>query len=385
MFRPRGWHLTEQNLRCIDREGRARSASASLVDFGLYAFHNARELVARGSGPYFYLPKIESHLDARLWDDVFTFTENALGLTHGTIRATVQIETITAAFEMEEILFELKDHSAGLNLGRWDYLFSLIKHYRARGRAWILPDRSEVTMSVPFMRACSELLVSTCHRRGAHAIGAMTSYVPDRRQRPEVTSLALKQVAAEDRAEALDGYDGTWVAHPDLVALARREFEAVMGSRDHQLDRLRDDVVVTEHNLLDIRMEGTVITADGIHHNVTVAMRYLDAWLRGEGSVVIDGIIEDMAAAEISRSQLSQWIHQGAITTDGLPVTKERVEWVIDRTLMTLPRVDGDRLDDAAELLKELVLGEPFRAFMSVPAYARHLRTSAPALVAHVA
>lgn len=374
VFRPRGWHLTEKHLRYTNQAGLPALVSASLVDFGLYLFHNATELIARGTGPYFYLPKLENHLGARLWDDVFTFSEHRLGIAHGTIRATVLIETITAAFEMEEILYELRDHCAGLNAGRWDYLFSIIKNFRDRGRGWMLPDRAQLTMTVPFLRAYTELLVRTCHRRGAYAMGGMSACIPDRRD-PEVTARALSQVADDKRREARDGFDGTWVAHPDLVPIARAEFDAVLAGRTNQLDRLREDVTVTAEQLLDLRVEGGQITAAGIQHNVSAALRYIESWLRGVGAAAIDHLMEDAATAEISRSQLWQWIHQGALA-DGRPVTRERVEWTIDRTLAELPRTESDRFDDAGALLKELVLGEGFPPFLTIPAYTRYLKDS---------
>ncbi|MEO6532227.1 MAG: malate synthase A, partial [Pseudolysinimonas sp.] len=269
VMRPRGWHLVEKHLRYIDPAGIASPASGSLVDFGLYFFHNAKELIARGSGPYFYLAKTENHLEARLWDDVFTFSENVLGIPHGTIRATVLIETIPAAFEMDEILYELRDHCAGLNAGRWDYIFSIIKNFRGRGASFVLPDRSKITMTVPFMRAYTELLVQACHKRGAHAIGGMSAFIPNRRN-PAVTERALEQVAADKRREAGDGFDGTWVAHPDLIATARAEFDAVLGDRPNQIDRQRDDVDVKASDLLDVHI-GRPVTAAGVHANVSVA------------------------------------------------------------------------------------------------------------------
>ncbi|MGN6325329.1 malate synthase A [Pseudolysinimonas sp.] len=372
VFRPRGWHLVEKHLRYVDRAGIGSPASASLVDFGLYAFHNARELVERGRGPYFYLPKIESHLEARLWDDVFTFTENALGLEHGTIRATVLIETIPAAFEMEEILYELRDHAAGLNAGRWDYIFSIVKHFRGRGRRYLLPDRARITMTVPFMRAYTDLLVATCHRRGAQAIGGMSAFIPNRR-RPEVTERALAQVAADKRREAEAGFDGSWVAHPDLVEVATAEFDAVLGDRPNQLDRMRDDVAVTAAQLLDVHIDDPLITDAGVRTNVSVALRYLEAWLRGTGAVAIDDLMEDAATAEISRSQLWQWIRNGVRTEEGTPVTRAHVDAVAAAVLAELPRHADDRYDAALALFREGALGEAFPEFLTVPAYAQHL------------
>ena len=372
VLRPRGWHLDEAHLRYTGPRGRSGRAIAALVDFGLYAVHNARELVERGVGPYFYLPKLESHLEARLWDEVFTHTEQHLGLPHGTIRATVLIETLPAAFEMEEILYELRDHCAGLNAGRWDYLFSIIKMFRDRGRRRVLPDRSELTMTVPFMRAYTELLVSTCHRRGAHAIGGMSAFIPDRRD-PEVTRQALEMVSDDKRREATDGFDGTWVAHPDLVPAAQAEFDAVMGGSPHQLHRQREDVRVTAEDLLDMRVEGGQITEAGVRQNVRVAMRYLDSWLRGQGAAAIDHLMEDAATAEISRSQLWQWINQGVTTQEGMPVVAEKVEYLIERCAEEMSREEGSRAEDAADLLSEAVLGEVFPAFLTNAAYDRHL------------
>jgi malate synthase len=371
VFRPRGWHLVEKHLRYVDQAGIATPASGSLVDFGLYAFHNARELIERGSGPYFYLPKIENHLEARLWDDVFTFTENALGIPHGTIRATVLIETITAAFEMEEILYELRDHCAGLNAGRWDYIFSIIKNFRGRGAGFTLPDRAKITMTVPFMRAYTSLLVATCHKRGAHAIGGMSAFIPNRRN-PEVTERALAAVSADKRREAGDGFDGTWVAHPDLVQTAVAEFDAILGDRPHQLDRLRDDVRVDAHELVDLRIEGEVTDA-GVRANVSVALRYLESWLRGVGAAAIDDLMEDAATAEISRSQLWQWMHQGVVTAEGTPVTRAYVEALLAERLATTERAPEDRFDEAAEIFHAVTLGEDFPTFLTIAAYSRHL------------
>jgi len=370
VFRPRGWHLVEKHLRFTDAPGIAAPASASLVDFGLYAFHNAHELIERGTGPYFYLPKLESHLEARLWDEVFSLTEELLGLPHGTIRATVLIETIPAAFEMEEILYELRDHCAGLNAGRWDYIFSIIKNFRGRGAAFTLPDRSRITMTVPFMRAYTELLVATCHKRGAHAIGGMSAFIPNRRD-PEVTARALEQVAADKRREAGDGFDGTWVAHPDLIATAQAEFDAVLGDRANQLDRLRDDVQVDARRLVDLTLEGEVTDA-GVAANVSIALRYLESWLRGVGAAAIDDLMEDAATAEISRSQLWQWIRQGTVTREGTRVTGALVERLLAEELETRRTPDG-RFDDAAELVRGLALGEEFPTFLTIEAYSRFL------------
>lgn len=371
VMRPRGWHLPEAHIEFTDRTGRTLSASGSLVDYGLYVFHNAQALIDAGRGPYFYLAKLESAEEARLWDDVFTFTERTLGIPHGTIRATVLIETLPAAFEMEEILFELRDHCAGLNAGRWDYIFSIIKNYRGRGARFVLPDRSDVTMTVPFMRAYTELLVQTCHRRGAFAIGGMSAFIPNRRD-PEVTTRAFEKVAADKKREAADGFDGTWVAHPDLIPIARAEFDAVLGDRPNQVDRRRDDVTVTAAQLIDVHI-GLPVTAAGVHANVSVAIRYLEAWLRGVGAVAIDNLMEDAATAEISRSQIWQWIHQDRSLSDGTPITADYVEGLIGRVLGEVARSDGDRFDDAAELFREVALQPEFPAFLTVPAYTRYL------------
>jgi malate synthase len=372
VFRPRGWHLVEKHLRYIDRSGIGSPASASLVDFGLYAFHNAQALIDGGRGPYFYLPKIESHLEARLWDDVFTFTENALRMAHGTIRATVLIETIPAAFEMEEILYELRDHAAGLNAGRWDYIFSIIKHFRDRGRTYLLPDRARITMTVPFMTAYTDLLVATCHRRGAHAIGGMSAFIPNRRD-PEATANALAKVSADKRREAQAGFDGSWVAHPDLVATAMAEFDTVLGLRPNQVDRQRDDVRVTAAQLLDVHIDDPLITDAGVRTNVSVAIRYVESWLRGIGAAAIDGLMEDAATAEISRSQLWQWIRNGVVTEEGTPVTREHVEAIAAEIASGLTRTADDRFDEALAEFREVTLGTDFPSFLTVPAYAKYL------------
>jgi malate synthase len=380
VMRPRGWHLVEKHLRYTDPVGISSPASGSLVDFGLYFFHNAQELIARGSGPYFYLAKTENHLEARLWDDVFTFAERALGIEHGTIRATVLIETIPAAFEMDEILYELREHCAGLNAGRWDYIFSIIKNFRGRGASFVLPDRAKITMTVPFMRAYTELLVQTCHKRGAHAIGGMSAFIPNRRD-PEVTERALALVAADKRREAGDGFDGTWVAHPDLVETARAEFDAVLGERPNQVERLRDDVRVEASDLLDLRVEGEVTDA-GVRANVSIAVRYLESWLRGVGAAAIDDLMEDAATAEISRSQLWQWMHQRVVTAEGTRVDRALVESLLDELMGAAPRWDGDRFDEAAEIFRAVTLGEDFPTFLTLAAYSRYLvepGVSAPA------
>ncbi len=371
VMRPRGWHLPEKHVTFTDRTGRSMAASGSLVDFGLYFFHNAKALIETGRGPYFYIAKLESSEEAKLWDDVFSFGEDYLDIPHGTIRATVLIETLPAAFEMDEILYELRDHCAGLNAGRWDYIFSIIKNYRGRGARFVLPDRSEVTMTVPFMRAYTELLVKTCHKRGAYAIGGMSAFIPNRKD-PEVTARAVEKVSADKKREAGDGFDGTWVAHPDLIPTAQAEFDAVLGDRPNQVDRQRDDVEVSASDLLNLHI-GRPITAQGVRDNVSVAIRYLEAWLRGLGAVAIDNLMEDAATAEISRSQVWQWIHQDRSTEDGTAITAEYIESLIAEVLGEVTRADGDRFDDAAEVFREVALREEFPAFLTLGAYSKHL------------
>lgn len=371
VMRPRGWHLVEKHLQFVDSSGQAMAASGSLVDFGLYFFHNAQALIDGGRGPYFYLAKLESREEARLWDDVFSFSERRSGIPHGTIRATVLIETLPAAFEMDEILYELRDHCAGLNAGRWDYIFSIIKNYRGRGARFVLPDRSEVTMTVPFMRAYTELLVKTCHRRGAHAIGGMSAFIPNRRD-PEVTARAIEKVSADKKREAGDGFDGTWVAHPDLIDTASAEFDAVLGDRQNQVDRQRDDVEVTAGQLLDVHI-GRAVTDAGLRDNVSIGVRYLESWLRGIGAAAIDNLMEDAATAEISRSQIWQWIHQDVRTDDGTPITRDRVEGILSDLLADVTRFDGDRFDDAAEVFRDVALRDEFPTFLTVGAYSRFL------------
>ncbi|HEV7735208.1 MAG TPA: malate synthase A [Candidatus Binatia bacterium] len=362
LVRPRGWHLTEKHLLAD-----GAPVSASLVDFGLYVFHNARELMARGSGPYFYLPKMESHLEARLWNDVFIAAQDALGIPRGTIRATVLIETILAAFEMEEILYELREHSSGLNAGRWDYIFSAIKKFAHRPDA-VLPDRVQVTMTAPFMRAYTELLVKTCHRRGAHAIGGMAAFIPNRRD-PVVNERAMAAVRADKQREAGDGFDGTWVAHPDLVAVALEAFDAKLGSRPHQKDRQRDDVTADAARLLDFRVPDGLITEAGVRNDITVAIQYIESWLRGTGAVALFNLMEDAATAEIARGQLWQWRRHAATLDDGRPVTRELYETLRDEELAKLERVEGNRIAEATAMVDRLVLADTFEEFLTLRAY----------------
>jgi malate synthase len=364
LVRPRGWHLVDRHIE-VDGE----PISGSLLDFGLYFFHNAKELLERGSGPYFYLPKMESHLEARLWNDVFNAAQDALGIPRGTVRATVLIETLPAAFEMDEILYELRDHAAGLNAGRWDYIFSAIKTFNAR-EDLALPDRSQITMTVPFMRAYTELLVRTCHRRGAHAMGGMAAFIPTRRD-PVANEAALAKVKDDKQREANDGFDGTWVAHPGLIPTAMAEFDNVLGEQPHQKSRLRDDVDVaaSEEALVDFDIPGGTITEEGVRLNISVALQYINAWLQGTGAAAIFNLMEDAATAEISRGQLWQWIHHGASTVDGTPITAEWYAQLRDEELEKLGGREEGRYREAAEILDQLVLETEFATFLTLLAY----------------
>ncbi len=356
LVRPRGWHLLERHV-LVD----GRPVSASLHDFGLYVFHNARRLLDKGTGPYFYLPKLESHLEARLWNDVFTFAEDELGIRRGRIKATVLIETILAAFEMEEILHELREHSAGLNAGRWDYIFSVIKKFR-HSPDFVLPDRAQVTMTVPFMRAYAELLVKTCHRRGAHAIGGMAAFIPSRRD-PEVNEIALAKVREDKVREANDGFDGTWVAHPDLVPTAMEVFDDTLGLRPNQVELTREEVSVTAQDLLNVSATPGDVTEDGVRANVSVGIRYLASWLNGTGAAAIDNLMEDTATAEISRSQIWQWAQHGRISRERvLEIESEELERIGD---------GWPRLDEARELFEQVALSDEFVEFLTLPAYER--------------
>ena len=370
VVRPRGWHLDEKHL-LVD----GQRVSGSLFDFALYFSHCARRQLEAGSGPYFYLPKIESHLEARLWNDAFNLAQDTLGIPRGTIRATVLIETIPAAFEMEEILYELRDHSAGLNAGRWDYLFSVIKKFRSRGREFVLPERNSVTMTAPFMRAYSELLVKTCHQRGAHAMGGMAAFIPSRRD-AEVNAIAMAKVREDKTRESGDGFDGSWVAHPDLVALCREVFDATLGDRPNQLDRRRDDVSVTAADLLAVAKTPGVITEAGLRNNVSVGLQYLANWLGGNGAVGIFNLMEDAATAEISRSQIWQWLHNDIALDDGPKVTRDLTERIIKEELATIREsagaaFDAPRYDQAVTLFTEVALADDYVEFLTLPAYER--------------
>jgi malate synthase len=368
LVRPRGWHLHDKHI-LVDGE----PISASLLDFGLFLFHNGRRLLERRSGPYVYLPKLESHLEARLWNDVFNSAEDTLGLPRGSIRATVLIETILAAFEMDEILYELREHSAGLNAGRWDYIFSVIKKFRSRPE-FVLPDRAQVTMTVPFMRAYTNLLVKTCHRRGAHAIGGMAAFVPSRRDQA-VNEIAITKVREDKARESNDGCDGTWVAHPDLVPVATEAFDTVLGDKPNQIDRQRPDVSVTAAQLLDIPSTGGSVSETGVRNNVSVAIQYLESWLRGVGAVAINNLMEDAATAEIARSQIWQWLRHDVRLEDGSHLTHQRVEQIEREELDALRRLYGDsvyaasRVADATELFNRVALQRQYEEFLTLPAY----------------
>jgi malate synthase len=365
--RPRGWHFDEGRI-LVD----GRPAVAGFVDVALYAVRNGRELAASGRGPFFYLPKTQSADEAALWDDVFGEVEAAIGIAPGTIKATVLIETITAAFQMPEILHALRRHAAGLNAGRWDYLFSLIKTFRDAGEAFVLPDRADVTMGVPFMRAYTELLVKTCHAHGAHAIGGMAAFIPDRRD-AEKNAAALAKVREDKEREAAAGYDGSWVAHPDLVATCRAVFDGALGDEPNQLGVLREDVPTEPTGLLDVASTPGAVTSEGVRHNVAIGLRYLEAWLAGRGAVAIFGLMEDAATAEISRSQLWQWIRTGTTTEDGAPVTAERVRALLDAEERVLA---GEAPDDEARervararaLFERVTLDDGFVDFLTLPA-----------------
>ncbi len=371
VVRPRGWHLPEKHLE-VDGD----PVAGGIVDFALYLLHCGQLQLDRGSGPYFYLPKLESHLEARLWNDVFVRAQEIVGIPRGAIRATVLIETYPAAFEMEEILYELREHSAGLNAGRWDYMFSVIKCFRTRGKDFLLPDRNSVTMTVPFMRAYTELLVRTCHKRGAHAIGGMAAFIPSRRD-AEANEHALAKVRDDKTREAGDGFDGSWVAHPDLVPICREAFDAVLGDRPDQRDRLREDVSVTSAELLDVASTPGEVTEAGLRNNISVGIQYLESWLRGSGAVAINNLMEDAATAEISRSQVWQWLYNGVRLADGDEVTADLVERIIAEEYDAIREAQGDeafaqgRWEDARGTFSELALAEEYIDFLTLPAYQR--------------
>ena len=369
VMRPRGWHMPEAHL-----DWRGESAVGALVDFGLHIFHNGALLAEKGRGPFYYLPKMESHNEARLWAEVFSFAEEFLGIPHGTIRATVLIETITAAFEMDEILYELREYASGLNAGRWDYLFSIIKYFRDAGSDFVLPDRVAVTMTQPFMRAYTELLVATCHRRGAFAIGGMAAAIPNRRE-PDVTQQALEKVRLDKEREAGDGFDGSWVAHPDLVEICATAFTHVLGEHPNQVSRQREDVSVGAKDLLAVASADGSVTRVGVESNVYVGLAYLTAWLGGSGAAAIRNLMEDVATAEISRSQLWQQIRQGVKTSDtGETVSADMVRTIIDEQSAVLEAEVGPENfarygSPAQELLTHLVTSESYDNFLTDSAY----------------
>ena len=371
LVRPRGWHLPERHV-VVDGD----PVAGGLFDFGLFLFHNAEELLARGAGPFFYLPKLESHLEARLWNDAFVLAQEALGLDRGTVRATVLIETLPAAFEMDEILYELRDHSAGLNAGRWDYIFSTIKRFRTRPE-FVLPDRAQVTMTVPFMRAYTELLVKTCHRRGAHAMGGMSAVIPSRKDE-EAAERAFEAVRSDKEREAGAGFDGTWVAHPDSVPPAVAEFDSVLGDRPNQVERLRDDVNVGAAELLAVDATPGEVTEAGLRANVNVGIQYISSWLRGNGAAAIYGLMEDAATAEISRSQVWQWIRHEVQLEDGRTVTPDLVRDLATDELEKIRTEIGDdewferegRPRESRAVFEDVALsGAEFVEFLTLPAY----------------
>ncbi len=370
MVRPRGWHLTEHHL-VMD----GQPIPAAFVDFGLFFFHNAQTLISNGRGPYFYLPKMESHLEARLWHDVFAWSEEVLGIPRGTIRATCLIETLPAAFQMTEILYELREYSAGLNAGRWDYIFSFIKNF-ADDESRVLPDRTSITMTVPFMRAYTELLVKTCHERGAHAIGGMAAFVPSGAD-PDATSVALERTQADKAREAGDGFDGSWVAHPALVPTCTEAFSSVLADRPHQIERRRDDVAVTAEQLIDLDDMPHSITVAGLRTNLRVPLAYLSAWVGGRGAVAINHLMEDAATVEISRMQIWQWIRHAARMTGGIPITRDLVAAMLaEEVEQTLEDTDPDQrwqVTAARDILEHGCLGENYPAFVTSYGYSHYL------------
>ncbi|AZT94012.1 malate synthase A [Brevibacterium aurantiacum] len=363
VVRPRGWHMPEKHI-LVDGE----EASGSLVDFALYFSTAGQIQIEKGKGPYFYLPKMESHLEARLWNQVFDHAEDAFGLARGTIRATVLIETYPAAFEMEEILYELREHSSGLNAGRWDYIFSVIKNFRSRGSDYLLPDRSDVTMTVPFMRAYTELLVRTCHKRGAHAIGGMSAFVPSKDK--DENEAAFNKVREDKSREASKGFDGSWVAHPGMVALCKEVFTETLGDNPNQIENKREDVSVAAADLLDVKSTPGSITEAGLRTNVNVGIQYLRAWLEGNGAVAIHGLMEDAATAEISRSQVWQWMDAGVELDTGVTVTGDLVRQIVSEEVAKLPGEEAD-WKDATDTFLSVAVADEYVDFLTLPAYAR--------------
>ncbi len=369
LVRPRGWHLNDKHVKVEGTE-----ISGGLLDFGLYVFHNAQRLLDHGSRPYLYLPKMEHYLEARLWNDVFSFAVETLGVPHGTMRATVLIETLPAAFQMEEILYELREHSYGLNAGRWDYIFSMIKCFRDRPD-FVLPDRDDVKMTVPFMKAYSELLVATCHRRGAFAMGGMSALIPSRKDE-EANERAITAVREDKEREAKAGFDGTWVAHPDVVGVAQEAFDAMLGDKPNQIDKQRDDVKVAAEQLLDAKSTPGDITEAGLRNDISVGFQYVSFWLGGRGAAGINNLMEDAATAEISRSQLWQWIEHGAQLEDGRTITRELVRDMLDQETERIHEEVGDevwekgRPKETREVFESVSLSDDFPDFLTIPAYA---------------
>lgn len=360
IVRPRGWHMTEKHI-LVDGE----PVSGSLVDFALYFATAGRRQIEKGLGPYFYLPKMESYLEARLWNDVFVYAQNKLGVAQGTIRATCLIETYPAAFQMEEILYELREHSSGLNAGRWDYIFSVIKTHRNKGEDFVTPDRAAVTMTVPFMRAYTELLVRTCHKRGAHAIGGMSAFIPSKDE--AANKKAYEQVTNDKTREANDGFDGSWVAHPGMVDTCKEAFTKVLGDKPNQIDKKREDVQVTAADLLAVKDTPGDITDAGLRANISVGIQYVQSWLNGNGAAAINGLMEDAATAEISRTQVWQWIQAGSTVSDtGEVVTKELVRSLVDEEVAKLPAGDWEA---ATKLFVDMATDDTYHDFLTLPAY----------------
>lgn len=372
LVRPRGWHLVEKHIMAGNEP-----MVGALVDFGLYFFHNAKTLIEKGRGPYFYLPKMESHREARLWADVFSYAEEYVGIPHGTIRATCLIETIMAAFEMEEFLYELRDYSAGLNAGRWDYIFSIIKKFRDSGSKYILPDRALVGMTAPMMRAYTELLVKTCHKRGASAIGGMSAFIPSR-DASENAEIERK-VRADKSREAVDGFDGSWCAHPGMVPYIRDEFDKVLGTNPNQISKQRPEVNVTAEDLLNVSATEGAVSEAGVRTNISVSLRYLESWLGGNGAVGIFGLMEDAATAEISRAQIWQWIHNRVKLDDGREVTRELCQSLMDEESAKFKAEIGDdpqrqaNLTRAVQIFGDISLQDEFPTFLTVPVYANYV------------
>ena len=360
VMRPRGLHLPEKHI-LVDGE----ITSGSFVDFALFMANSAKLLIAKGLGPYFYLPKLESHLEARLWNEAFKLAQEFLGIPQGTIRATVLIETYPAAFEMEEILYELREHCSGLNAGRWDYMFSVIKTHRTNGRDFVLPERNSVTMTVPFMRAYTELLVKTCHKRGASAIGGMAAFIPS--SDPAINEVAFSKVQADKSREANDGFDGSWVAHPGMVELCKTEFTKILGDNPNQISRKREEVSVTAADLLNVRATPGEVTEAGLRNNISVSIQYLESWLRGVGAVAIFNLMEDAATAEISRSQVWQWIHNKIALSDGREISKDLVVKLTDEEVLKLGT--PERYQQARDTFIACAVSDDYLDFLTLPAY----------------